>query len=183
MACTAALSINRNLARTHRYYLPPIAGGQSQIKLQGHNPDRIILVTTSDTLSVLRAAADILGCSGIGAVVIEPWGDARALDLTASRRLVLAAETSGITAFILAGQGGLFCQRCSHALVCRISIVRGSARQCAGACCAVGRTCPPSWWRSPFGLVMEWDREEHVFREPTLSRAVLPPAQRRPLAA
>lgn len=149
----------------------------------GINPDRIILVTASDTLSALRAAADTLGCSGIGAVVIEPWGDARALDLTASRRLVLAAETSGIAAFILRDRTTSF----ASAAATRWTVASASSAALPGN--APGHAALSvelvrhRGGVPPFGLVMEWDREEHVFREPALSRAVLPPAQRRPLAA
>jgi protein ImuA len=72
----------------------------------GVNPDQIILINAPDTLAALRVGADILGCMALGAAVIEPFGVAKALDLTASRRLVLAAEKSGVAAFLLRGVEG-----------------------------------------------------------------------------
>src|SRR5690606_33522627 len=48
-----------------------------------------------------RAGVDALRCNELGVVVIELWGDPPALDLTASRRLALAAETSGVSALLL----------------------------------------------------------------------------------
>jgi protein ImuA len=67
----------------------------------GANPDRFIFVHAPDELATLRAAADSVKCAGIGAVVIEPYGKARALDLTATRRLALAAGASGVLTLLL----------------------------------------------------------------------------------
>ena len=54
-----------------------------------------------DSLSVLRVAADVARCAEVGLVVIELWKNPRPLDLTASRRLAVAAEGSGVTALLL----------------------------------------------------------------------------------
>lgn len=149
----------------------------------GIDPDRIILVMAPDTLSALRAGADILGCTGVGTVVIEPWGEAKALDLTASRRLVLAAEKSGVAAFILRDRATSF----ASAAATRWTVASAPSVALPGN--APGQvTLSVELVRHrggipPFGLVMEWDRDEHVFREPVLSRALLPAAQRRQMAA
>jgi protein ImuA len=55
----------------------------------------------SDADSALRTAADALACDALGVVVLEIWGDARQLDLVASRKLTLAAQASGVTALLL----------------------------------------------------------------------------------
>lgn len=67
----------------------------------GIDPARVLIVRPSDTLGLLRAGADIVKCSGVGAVVLEPRGKAAMVDLTASRRLSLAAAKSGVTVFLL----------------------------------------------------------------------------------
>lgn len=67
----------------------------------GADPDRFIFVHTPDELATLRAAADSVKCGGVGAVVIAPYGKARALDLTATRRLALAAASSGVLTLLL----------------------------------------------------------------------------------
>jgi protein ImuA len=67
----------------------------------GCDPDRVVIVTAADTLSLLRAAADSIKCGQAGAVVLEPWGKAAALDLTASRRLAMAAAASGVFTLIV----------------------------------------------------------------------------------
>ena len=67
----------------------------------GFDPDALVLIEAPDTLAVLRAGADSVKCGAIGAVVIEPWGKAPSLDLTASRRLALAAAASGVLTLVL----------------------------------------------------------------------------------
>jgi protein ImuA len=42
-----------------------------------------------------------LRCSALGAVIGELWGDPQALDFTATRRLAVAAERSGVAAFLI----------------------------------------------------------------------------------
>ncbi|MGC6401331.1 ImuA family protein [Sphingomonas sp. FW199] len=67
----------------------------------GMDPARLIVGVLPDAAAVLRAAVDGLRCPALGAVAIELAGDPRALDLTASRRLALAAESHGVTAILL----------------------------------------------------------------------------------
>ncbi|WP_244877910.1 ImuA family protein [Croceibacterium atlanticum] len=67
----------------------------------GIDPRRMVLIMLPDPVALLRAAVDVVRCASIGAVVIELWRRPRALDLTASRRLALAAEASGVTPLLL----------------------------------------------------------------------------------
>src|SRR5690606_18417246 len=63
----------------------------------GLDPGRVILIRPHAAADVLRAAEEAARCEPLGAVVIEPWGAPKVLDLTATRRLALAAERSGVT--------------------------------------------------------------------------------------
>ncbi len=63
----------------------------------GLPPDALLLVVVPDEAAALRVAADAARCAGLGALVLETRGAARGLDLTATRRLMLAAEVSGVT--------------------------------------------------------------------------------------
>lgn len=63
----------------------------------GLHPAQVILGIMPDPLAVLRAAADVVRCPEVGVAVVELWREPRLLDLTASRRLALAAEASGVT--------------------------------------------------------------------------------------
>lgn len=67
----------------------------------GFDPAMLLLGIMQDETMLLRAASDALRCAGLAAVVIECWGNPSVLDLTASRRLALAAEGSGVIALLL----------------------------------------------------------------------------------
>ncbi|HEY0418573.1 MAG TPA: hypothetical protein VGC80_03550 [Acetobacteraceae bacterium] len=56
----------------------------------GLDPHRLLLVQARDAAGVLRAGAEAIRCPALGAVLMEPWGEPKALDLTATRRLSLA---------------------------------------------------------------------------------------------
>ncbi|MEO5867144.1 MAG: hypothetical protein ABIS14_08440 [Sphingomonas sp.] len=67
----------------------------------GIDPARLVVVLLPDPLALLRAAADVMRCPEVGVAVIELHRNPRSLDLTATRRLALAAEGSGVTALLL----------------------------------------------------------------------------------
>jgi protein ImuA len=67
----------------------------------GLDPRLLVTVRAPDTDAALLTAADALACDALGAVVLEVWGEARQLDLVASRKLTLAAQASGVTALLL----------------------------------------------------------------------------------
>ena len=67
----------------------------------GMDPARLILGVLPDVRALLRAGVDALRCAGLGVVVMELHGAAPLLDLTASRRIALAAEASGVTPLLL----------------------------------------------------------------------------------
>ena len=67
----------------------------------GVDPDRLLIVDAPDSLGVLRAAAEAVACHGVAAVIIAATGKAARLDLTATRRLALAAARSGVTTLLL----------------------------------------------------------------------------------
>jgi protein ImuA len=65
----------------------------------------LVMVRARHAADALAAAADILACPHIGCLLLEMEGNPRILDLTASRRLNLAAETSG-AGLVLLREGG-----------------------------------------------------------------------------
>lgn len=67
----------------------------------GFDPATMVLIDVPDTRALLRAAADTVKCGQVGAVVVEPWGKAPLLDLTASRRLSMAAAATGVFTLML----------------------------------------------------------------------------------
>ncbi len=79
-----------------RPYAPGLAG-------LGLAPARVLLVRAPDVLAQLRAAAEAVRCRGLAAVLLECAGEAGLFDLTASRRLALAAAASGVSLFAVRG--------------------------------------------------------------------------------
>lgn len=67
----------------------------------GLDPRHLVVVRAPTAEIVLRTPADGLACNALGAVVAEIWGETRAFDLVASRKLTLAAGESGVTALML----------------------------------------------------------------------------------
>jgi protein ImuA len=149
----------------------------------GIDPARLVLLVLPDPVTLLRAAADVVRCTSVGAAVIELWKQPRALDLTASRRLAVAAEESGVTALMLridaqalpsaahtrwqvaaAPSTALEANAPGHPAFA-IELLRQRGRPSGGR------------WR------LEWDRERAQFGEAPLPGAVVPAAAGGPAAA
>ncbi|MFO1185498.1 MAG: hypothetical protein U1E56_12040 [Bauldia sp.] len=67
----------------------------------GLDPERLILVETRRPEEALFAFEEGLACQGLAAVLGEIRGNPAVLDLTASRRLALRAQQSGVTGLFL----------------------------------------------------------------------------------
>ena len=67
----------------------------------GFDPSRLLLLRAPDVAGALRAASYGLGCTALGAVVLELNGNPKLLDLVALRRLALGAAESGVAVLLL----------------------------------------------------------------------------------
>ncbi len=94
------LWIRQDMARREagEPYGPGLAG-------LGLDPAGLVSVLATDTEDVLRAAEEGLKARVFAAVLIEPWGNDKALDLTATRRLALIAGETGATGLLLRSGG------------------------------------------------------------------------------
>lgn len=92
-----------------RPYARPYAPGLAAL---GVAPERLVLVHAPDTLALLCAAADAVACPALAAVVIVCPHAAPVFDLTASRRLALAAARSRVS--VLAVRGGTVVPSAAH---------------------------------------------------------------------
>lgn len=144
----------------------------------GLDPNRVVLVRAPDVDAVLKTAETALGCPGLAAAVIEPFGPLKGFDRVAGRRLALAAGRTG-----------------AFGLMLRLDAVDA---QPAGLSAAetrwlVGPASSPqgdeAWGRprmtlrlarNRFGALgrwaVEWDRDDSCFRslDPVLGRAAEP---------
>ncbi|HMO75560.1 MAG TPA: hypothetical protein PKD99_06915 [Sphingopyxis sp.] len=149
----------------------------------GGDPGRLLIVEAGDASALLRAANDAARAPGSAAVVVESWGAMPALDLTAGRRLVLAARGAGTTLLML---------RLAASPVPSVAETRWDVRAAPSAALAAEAAGGPAFdlellrWRAgPAGMRwrLEWNRDERSFRDAALSGAVLPlPARRAPAA-
>lgn len=139
----------------------------------GLDPTTSVLAVVADEAALLRAAADAARCPGLGALVVEAWGRAAGLDLTATRRLQLAAETSGVTVLLL---------RVAGTPAPSAAATRWGVAACPSTALAADAPGRPAFlidlqrrrggpagqrWR------VEWDRDTHSFDAEALSGAGL----------
>ena len=138
----------------------------------GGEPGNGLLAIVPDTITLLRAATDALRSGALGAVVAEDWGQMRDLDLTASRRMALAAEKSGVPLFLL---------RIDAAPVASAAQTRWQVAAAPSQALPGNAPGQPTFdlellrQRSgPSGLSwrLEWNRDQRKFREQTLSGIV-----------
>ena len=66
----------------------------------GINPARVVLLRVREAGDALQAGLEGAACHALDAVIVELWGEAKAYDLVASRRLVLAAKASGVPVLV-----------------------------------------------------------------------------------
>lgn len=149
----------------------------------GCDPARIIEVQVPDETALLQAAGDAVRCQQLAAVLVEPWKAARAFDLTASRRLSVAAEKTGVTLFLL---------RSAADPAPSAAHTRWQVRAVPSTALAAGAPGPGAieirLIRHRGGLAefrqrLEWDRDQSVFRDASLPCAVVSGAAGGPAAA
>jgi protein ImuA len=99
----ARVSARRPLVWVRQDFCDREAGTLSMSGLAelGLDPRCLVTVRAADIESALRTAADALACDALGAVVLEVWGEAKQLDLVASRKLTLTAQASGVACLLL----------------------------------------------------------------------------------
>ncbi|HEX7873749.1 MAG TPA: hypothetical protein VF475_12605 [Sphingobium sp.] len=155
-----------------RLYMPGLAA-------LGGTPEKLLLATFRDDQSLLRAALEAARCRGLGALVVESWGQAPLYTLTMSRRLALAAEKSGVTLFLIR----IDAEPVPSAAATRWSVRAAPSLPMAANAPGHGvmeiellrrRNGPAGMrWR------MEWNHEERRFREPALAGPVAAPVEYR----
>ena len=137
----------------------------------GIAPAQVTLLALPDAKSVLRAASDCARDGAAAAVLLELAGRQRLLDLTASRRLVLAAARTG-TMLLLVRQGA---EPSPSAAQTRWRVASAPSRALAAN--APGRPAfdlaltRHKGGRDGLQLILEWNNEQACFAEPPASAA------------
>lgn len=141
----------------------------------GLDPCRLVLVRVPNAETALKVTADALACDALGAVVCELWGEAKAFDLTTSRRLTLAAQSSGVSCVMLCTSSQPISSTAETRWLVRAArSLPGLAWNAWGA-----PMLDAELVRNRHGQIgrwiMEWNCDERIFREPA--------AHSQPLAA
>ena len=145
----------------------------------GIDPARLVLVAAETRRHLLHAALEAARCPGVAAVLLESWGRFAEYDLTASRRLVLAAERSGVSVTMLRGDA----QPCPSAAQTRWRIA--SAASTPWLAKAPGLPAIEAELLrqrgGPAGMVwrLEWDDRHGTFRPDSASAAIETGAENR----
>lgn len=136
----------------------------------GLSPDRVIFVRARDGPAVLRAGEEAARCPPLGAVLIEPWGSPRMLDLVATRRLALAAARSNVPLFMV---------RAGAQPEPSAALTRWRVRAALSAAIEADAPGRPAFnvelLRDKAGAagrnwIVEWDRDQRIFNDsPALS--------------
>lgn len=148
----------------------------------GGDPDALVLAVAPDAKALLRGAADAARCSGLKALVVECRGKCPGLDLTASRRLALAAEQSGVTLFLLRLEAEPIPSAADTRWAVSAAPSHALEANAPGAPMfeieLLRRRAGPAGMR----WQLEWNRDRLIFREPALPGAMVPLPSRRPVA-
>ena len=189
LACAARFSRAGGLPRPWLWVRQDLAGRETGepygpgLAAFGLDPATLMIVAVADARDVLRAAEEGLRCRALGLVMVEPWGDPKALDLTAARRLALTAEASGVPALMLrtgahAGPPGAATRWSVAAAPSRplpsLGRLPGLGKPAFAA--ALERLRQPGSIGEGGSWTMEWDPDEHLLRDPVA------PARARPAA-
>lgn len=149
----------------------------------GIAPSDLVLVSARDVTALLAAGEEALRTPAVGAVLLSAWGEAKAIGLTASRRLALAAETGGGPVFFAraAAEPAPSAAETRWAIRAAASVPLDGEAPGRPAFSATllrhrGGGAPKTW-------IMEWDRERRSFIAPTLSGGLVPLAAQRPAEA
>jgi protein ImuA len=140
----------------------------------GLSPDRLIMVRARDGPSVLRAGEEAARCPPLGAVLIEPWGNPKTLDLVATRRLALAAARANLPVLMVRAGG----TPTPSAAASRWSV--RSAPSCPMEADAPGHPCfiadllRDRAGAAGRGWTVEWNRDRLAFTDISAASAAFP---------
>jgi protein ImuA len=148
----------------------------------GGDPGALVLGFSPDAKALLRSAADAARCPGLKALIVECWGKCASLDLTASRRLALAVEQSGVTLFLLRREAEPVPSAADTRWAVRAAPSQALEINAPGAAMFEIELLRHRARSAGMRWRLEWNRDLLIFIEPALSGAVVPLSSRRQAA-
>lgn len=149
----------------------------------GGRPEDCLFAMIAEAKELLKAAVDGLCSGALGAVVVETQGNLPELDLTASRRLALAAEKSGTTLFLLRSGA----EPVPSAAETRWQVAAAPSRalpaNAPGAPVFVLELLRQRSGPSGLSWQLEWNRDRRIFTEAVSGDLVSVPRRGSPAAA
>lgn len=141
----------------------------------GLSPDRLILVRARDAPGVLRAGEEAVRCPPLGAVLMEPWGSPKSLDLVASRRLALAAARSNVPLFMVRAGGSPTPSAATTRWTIASALSAGLEADAPGHPAFSVGLLRDRAGASTRNWIVEWDRDNRLFKNvATVSGGMVP---------
>ena len=133
----------------------------------GLQPETVLIVRVRDVTALLAAGEEALKSGAVGAVLMSGWGEAKAMSLTASRRLALAARAGGSTAFIVRAAASAIPSAAETRWCVRAALSTGLEAGAPGRPAFAAALTRSRQGAAPAEWTLEWDRETGAFCEPS----------------
>lgn len=128
--------------------------------------ETVLIVRARDATALLGAGEEALKSGAVGAVLMSSWGEAKAMTLTASRRLALAARAGGSTAFMVRAAALAMPSAAETRWSVRAALSTGLEAGAPGRPAFVAALTRSRQGAAPNEWTLEWDREARAFCEP-----------------
>mgnify|MGYP000380303887 CR=1 FL=1 len=132
----------------------------------GLRPEDVLVVRVRDATALLAAGEEALKSGAVGAVLMSGWGEAKAMTLTASRRLALAARSGGSTAFVVRAAAPAIPSAAETRWSVRTALSTGLEAGAPGRPAFVVALTRSRQGAAPTEWTLEWDRETRAFCDP-----------------
>lgn len=139
----------------------------------GLDPAAVAFIRARDAKEALQAGAEAGRCAAVGATLIEIFGEARAYDLTASRRLSLAAADAGAPIFIVRTGAVPAPSAAASRWLVRALPSRALAANAPGAAAFAIFLLRRRGGAAGYAWRVEWSRDRGVFEDRTFSASPL----------
>ena len=132
----------------------------------GLRPESVLLVRVGHATDLLSAGEEALKSGAAGAVLMSGWGESKAMTLTASRRLAMAARVGASTAFMVRAAATVMPSAADTRWLLRSALSSEMEAGAPGQPAFVATLTRSRQGAAPAEWTLEWDRETRAFCEP-----------------